>query len=430
MRELASFWELLRQEYGLAPFLVEAAREAEAQAAAEFATYAEVARKNQLRVLRAFQQAGITELHLKDGTGYGYGDAGREGLERVWALAFGAEAALVRAQIISGTHALALGLTSLLHPGDELVIATGRPYDTLARILGHLAEEGITAREVPLDPAGRPDYARLKEEITPRTRLVLIQRSRGYSLRPSLGVAEIGRLVKFAKGLNPNAVCLVANCSGEFVEEEEPTHVGADLVAGSLIKNPGGGLAPSGGYLAGKRSLVRQVADRLVAPGLGEKMGTNLGIGRLLYQGLFLAPSIVGEALKGAVFAAHFLSLLGFETLPPPGAPRTDIVQVVLLGSPEEAKAFCRGIQAASPVDAGAVPEPGELPGYEEQILMAAGTFVQGASLELTADCPLRPPYAVYFQGGLSYGHAVIGVLRAVQELVLQGFFRRDGAAV
>lgn len=428
-----NFWSHL-QTQGITPGLVAAAVKADIEARDEFLQVAEVAKVNQLKVLNAFRQAEISELHLKDGTGYGYGDLGREGLEAVYASAFGTEAALVRAQIISGTHAIAIALTTFLNKGDQLLSITGRPYDTLARIIGmndnsgrSLRGMGVQYGEVGLTPSGQPDYDKIREAVGADIRMVLIQRSRGYNWRPALPVAEIGKLIAMIRGINPNAICFVDNCYGEFVEELEPTDIGADLIAGSLIKNAGGGLAPSGGYLAGRRDLVTAVADRLIAPGLGNQIGTNLGLGRLFFQGLFMAPHVVGEALKGAVFAARFLSLLGLETSPEPGAARADIVQAVKMPSSKAVIAFCRGIQAASPVDSFAFPEPGFLPGYQDQVIMAAGTFVQGSSIELSADAPLRSPCIVYLQGGLSYAHAQIGLLRAAQELVSAGFLSKTG---
>lgn len=425
------FWTELQERCCIEPRLIKVAKKAEEEAASEFRHVSENVNCNQLRVLNAFRQAGITEYHLRDGTGYGYGDLGREGLEELYALTFGSEAAFVRAQIVSGTHAITLALTALLKQGEELLSVTGRPYDTLASIIGitgktrgSLVGQGIDYQEVSLTEDGLPDYRQIGDKINRKTRVVLIQRSRGYSWRNSLSVAEIGKLVVYIKNIDPGLVCFVDNCYGEFAEAREPTHLGADLIAGSLIKNPGGGLAPAGGYLAGKKGLVSDVSDRLIAPGLGARMGTNLGLGRLLYQGFFMAPHIVGEALRGAVFAAHFFTLLGFDTSPLPGGARTDIVQAVKLNSPEEVMAFCKGIQAASPVDARAIPEPGSLPGYSDQIIMAAGTFVQGASIELTADAPLRTPYIVYIQGGLSYAHMLCGLLRAAQELFNGGMIR------
>jgi cystathionine beta-lyase family protein involved in aluminum resistance len=425
------FWSCL-QTQGLSARLIVAAKKAEMDAQDEFQKVSEIARLNQLKVLNAFRQAGISELHLKDGTGYGYGDLGREGLEAVYALAFGAEAALVRAQIISGTHAIAIALTAFLNRDDLLLSVTGRPYDTLARIIGladnsgrSLRGMGVTYGEVELTPSGQPDYEKIGEAVG-CARMVLIQRSRGYNWRPSLSVEEIGRLIALIKKLSPNTVCLIDNCYGEFAEELEPTDKGADLIAGSLIKNAGGGLAPSGGYLVGRTDLVTAVADRLIAPGLGHQIGTNLGLGRLFFQGLFMAPHIVGEALKGAVFAAHFLSLLGLETSPEPGEARADIVQAVKMPTREAVIAFCRGIQASSPVDSFVLPEPGFLPGYQDQVIMAAGTFIQGSSIELSADAPMRQPYTVYLQGGLSYSHAMLGLLNAAQMLMNEGYLDKE----
>lgn len=425
---MPDFYSYLQEKNKIDPRLCDLARKAEKKAKPEFEMVGETAKINQCRVLSAFREAGICEYHLRDGNGYGYGDPGREGLEKVYALAFGAEAALARAQIISGTHAISLALASILKPGDLLLSATGTPYDTLAKIIGvtkaegrSLRGQGILYKEAALTAEGNPDYERIRGLLADKPRLVLIQRSRGYSRRPALSVEKLSSLIKFIKNQDSNAVCFVDNCYGEFVEEREPTEVEADLIAGSLIKNPGGGLAPSGGYLAGKKDLVTQAADRLIAPGLGRMMGTNLGLGALFYQGFFMGPHIVAEALKGAIFAAHLFTSLGVATVPAPGSRRSDIVQAVGLNRPEGVKAFCRGIQKASPVDSHAVPVAGRLPGYESKVIMAGGTFVQGSSIELTADAPLRPPYTVYLQGGLSYAHAVIGILQGVQELKDEG---------
>ncbi|MGB4503775.1 MAG: methionine gamma-lyase family protein [Syntrophaceticus sp.] len=418
----------LQEKYQIDTKLCDLARQAEQKAKSEFEQIEETTKINQARVLNAFREARISEYHLRDGNGYGYGDPGREGLEEVYALTFGTEAALVRAQIISGTHAISLALASMLKPGDLLLSVTGTPYDTLAKIIGSskaegrsLCGQGILYKEASLTEEGRLNYDEIKELLTENPRAVLIQRSRGYSWRPALSVQEIDNLIKFIKDIDSNIICFVDNCYGEFVEEKEPTHVGADFMAGSLIKNPGGGLAPSGGYLVGKKDLVIQAADRLVAPGLGQRMGTNLGLGPLFYQGFFQSPHTVAEALKGALFAAYFLSILGFETSPAPGSQRSDIVQAIKLNDPEGVKAFCRGIQKASPVDSQAVPVASNLPGYQDKVIMAGGTFVQGSSIELTADAPMRPPYIVYLQGCLSYAHAVIGIMQAVQELTNKG---------
>lgn len=425
---MLDFKEYLQQHFQIDPRLYDLAKQAEREAGGEFDHIAGIAKINQIRVLDAYREAGISEYHLRDGTGYGYGDPGREGLEDVYAHVFGAEAALVRAQIISGTHAISLALTSILRPGDELLSATGRPYDTLAKIIGidrktgrSLRGQGIIYKEAPLTGNGLPDYRKVRDLLTGKTRLVLIQRSRGYSWRPALSVEEIGALIRFIKGIRKDVICFVDNCYGEFVEEREPTNEGADFMAGSLIKNPGGGISPSGGYLAGKKRLIIAAADRLTAPGLGNDIGTNLGLGRLFYQGFFLAPQVVGEALKGAVFAARFFNLLGFETSPAPGAARSDIVQAVKLQDPQMVKAFCLGIQKASPIDSRVTPMASPLPGYQDEVIMAAGTFVQGASIELSADAPMRPPYIIYLQGGLSYAHTFVGVLQAAQEMVNAG---------
>lgn len=426
-----SLWKEFCMESSISPKLIDLLELAETEAKEEFRQVTETVKINQLRVLKAFQKAGITEFHLRDGTGYGYGDLAREGLENVYALAFEGEAALVRAQIVSGTHAIAIALTALLKKGDELLSVTGRPYDTLAKIIGisgkterSLKKLGIEYKEVPLNENGSLDYKKIKEAISDKTKVVLIQRSRGYSWRKSLNIEEIAQLISFIKNINHSIICLVDNCYGEFVEDKEPTKVGADLIVGSLIKNPGGGLAPSGGYIVGRKNLVDEVADRLFAPGLGNRIGTNLGIGHLLYQGFFMAPSIVGEALKGAIVASRFFSLLGFETSPAPGTQHADIVQAIKLNSCEAVLSFCKGIQAASPIDSAAVPEPSVLPGYDVPVIMAAGTFVQGASLELTADAPMRPPYIVYLQGGLSYSHVLYGILMAAQVMLDKGLIR------
>lgn len=426
---MPDIYSYLQKDYDIDADLCNLARHAEEKAKSECEQIERTVKINQARVLHAFREAGISEYHLQDGNGYGYDDPGRERLEKVYALTFGTEAALVRAQIISGTHAISLALASILQPGDLLISAAGAPYDTLAKIIGHskaekrsLCGQGIIYKEAPLTEDGHPDYDRIKELLVEKPKVVLIQRSRGYNWRPALSVQEISDLIEFIKEYDSKIICFVDNCYGEFVEDREPTQMGADFMAGSLIKNPGGGLAPSGGYLVGKTDLVTQAADRLVAPGLGQNMGTNLGLGRLFFQGFFLSPHIVGEALKGVLFASHFFSALGLETTPAPGSPRADIVQAVKLNKPEAVNAFCHGIQKASPVDSMALPVASPLPGYQEEVIMAAGTFVQGSSIELTADAPMRPPYVVYLQGGLSYIHTIIGNLQAVQELKIKGF--------
>ncbi|RKO67270.1 aminotransferase class I/II-fold pyridoxal phosphate-dependent enzyme [Desulfofundulus salinus] len=384
-----------------------------------------VARQNHARVLAAFHHARVSDYHLKGSTGYGYGDQGRETLEKVYARAFQAEAALVRGQIVSGTHAIALCLFGVLRPGDELLAVTGAPYDTLQEMIGmrghapgSLKEMGVTYRQVDLLPDGSLNLAEIARSLNKRTRMVMFQRSRGYSLRPSLSLDEMGRAIGWIKKKHPHVVVFVDNCYGEFVEPLEPPAVGADLVAGSLIKNPGGGLAPSGGYVVGRQPYVEMAANRLTAPGLGSEVGPSPDYQRLLFQGLFLAPHVVAEALKGAIFAARFFERLGFKVHPAPNEERTDIVQAILLGSPERVLAFCQGLQQSSPVDSHVRPQPVDMPGYGDAVVMAAGTFVQGSSIELSADAPMREPYAVYMQGGLSKEYVQLAVLAAARAVL------------
>ncbi|MEW6447250.1 MAG: methionine gamma-lyase family protein [Bacillota bacterium] len=376
---------------------------------------------NQRRVLEAFRSARVSDFHLRGSTGYGYGDAGRERLETVYSAVFAAEAALVRPQIVSGTHALSLCLYGVLRPGDKLLTVQGRPYDTLEAIIGgepgSLADWGIEYIQVDLLPDGGLDKAAVIEALALKPRAVLLQRAGGYSWRRGLMLQELSALVGLIKEQAPDTIVIVDNCYGEFVETLEPPAVGADLCAGSLIKNPGGGLAPTGGYVTGRKELVDMAANRLTAPGLGRAVGPTLDCQRVLFQGFFLAPHLVAEALKGAVFAARFFERLGFDVMPRFDEPRSDIVQGIRLGSPELLLSFCRGIQAASPVDAHVRPEGGTLPGYRDAVVMAAGTFVQGASLEMTADAPMREPYAAYLQGGLSKEHVVLGALEAARAV-------------
>lgn len=411
-----------------APRLLRLAEEIEASAAWRRAQQQVEAlvRRNQLRVLEAFRTARVSDFHFAPSTGYGYDDAGRAKLEEVFAQVFGGEAALVRTQIVSGTHALGLCLFGVLRPGEELVAVTGTPYDTLETIIrgpqgsGSLRELGVEYREVPWNH-GQLDLEAVRAAIGPRTRAVLIQRSRGYSLRPALSVRQIEELISVVKERKPDTITIVDNCYGEFVEVSEPPAVGADLTAGSLIKNPGGGLAPCGGYVVGRRDLVQRAANRLTMPGLGGACGASLGLNRLLFQGLYLAPLMVGEALRGADFAAALFERLGFGVAPLLGEERHDLVQAIALGQPERVLAFCAAVQEASPVNAYVRPEAAPLPGYETPVVMAAGTFVQGASLELSADAPLRPPYAVFLQGGLSRYQVQFAVLRAAQVLLERG---------
>ena len=382
-----------------------------------------IAEYNQLKVLRAMQECHVSEACLLGTTGYGYNDTGRDTLEAVYAKLFRAEDALVRPQITCGTHALALALMSNLRPGDELLSPVGKPYDTLEEVIGirdskgSLKEYGITYAQVDLLADGEFDFDGIKAAINDRTKLVTIQRSKGYQPRKTLSVERIGQLISFIKGIKSDIICMVDNCYGEFVEIIEPTDVGADMIVGSLIKNPGGGLAPIGGYIAGKKECVENAAYRLTSPGLGKEVGASLRILKDFYQGLFLAPTVTAAALKGAVFAAACLEKLGFAVVPDSKESRHDIIQAVTFGSEEGVIAFCQGIQAAAPVDSFVVPEPWDMPGYDAKVIMAAGAFVSGSSIELSADGPIKPPYAVYFQGGLTFPHAKFGILKALQSL-------------
>ena len=383
----------------------------------------ERAEYNQMKVLRAMQENRVSAECFNSTSGYGYNDMGRDTLEKVYASCFKGEDALVRPQITCGTHALALALMSNLRPGDELLSPVGKPYDTLEEVIGirpskgSLAEYGITYSQVDLLPDGTFDYEGIKNAINERTKLVTIQRSKGYATRPTFSVKQIGELVAFVKNINPNTICMVDNCYGEFVEEKEPLEVGADMIVGSLIKNPGGGLAPIGGYIVGKKECVENAAYRLTSPGLGKEVGASLGVIQSFYQGLFLSPTVVSGALKGAIFAANIFEDLGFDVIPNGTESRHDIIQAVTFHNEEAMIAFCEGIQAAAPVDSYVTPEPWAMPGYDSNVIMAAGAFVQGSSIELSADGPVKPPYSVYFQGGLTWYHAKLGILMALQKL-------------
>ncbi len=385
---------------------------------------------NQLKVLKAMQDNNVSEACLLGTTGYGYNDLGRETLEAVYASVFHTEDALVRPQITCGTHALALALISNLRPGDELLSPVGKPYDTLEEVIGirpskgSLAEYGISYRQVDLLANGDFDYNGIRAAVGEKTRLVTIQRSKGYQTRPTLSVKRIGELISFIKSINPDIICMVDNCYGEFVERIEHTDVGADMVVGSLIKNPGGGLAPIGGYIAGKKECVENAAYRLTSPGLGKEVGASLGILRDFYQGLFLAPTVTAGALKGAIFAANIYEKLGFQVVPNGTESRHDIIQAVTFGTAEGVIAFCKGIQAAAPIDSFVAPEPWDMPGYDAPVIMAAGAFVSGSSIELSADGPMKPPYAVYFQGGLTFDHARFGIMKTLQSVVDAGIVK------
>ena len=392
-----------------------------------FAAIDAIAEANQLKVIAAMQKNRVAANHFNLSTGYGYDDEGRDTLERVYADCFGAEAALVRPQITCGTHALALALGANLLPGDELLSPVGGPYDTLEEVIGiresvgSLKEYGVSYRQVDLLPDGSFDTDKICAAISNKTKLITIQRSKGYATRPSFSVAQIGELIALCKQCKPDVICMVDNCYGEFTELIEPVNVGADLMVGSLIKNPGGGLAPTGGYICGRADLIERCARRLTAPGLGREVGANLGLLTQFYQGFFLAPTVVSSAVKGAVFAANCYEKLGFHVIPGASEVRHDIIQAVELGSREGMIAFCKGIQDAAPVDSYVTPEPAPMPGYDSDVIMAAGAFVQGSSIELSADGPTRPPYAVYFQGGLTWYHAKLGILMSLQKMLEAG---------
>ncbi len=387
----------------------------------------EIAEYNQMKVIAAMQKNRVSAEHLYGTTGYGYNDAGRETLEAVYADIFHTEDALVRPQITCGTHALNVALAANLRPGDELMSPVGKPYDTMDEIIGirpskgSLAEYGITYAQADLKPDGSFDYDAIKAAINERTKLVTIQRSKGYAQRPTLSVERIGELIAFIKSVKPDVICMVDNCYGEFVQTIEPSDVGADLIVGSLIKNPGGGLAPCGGYIAGKKEYVEQAAYRLTSPGLGKEVGATLGVNQSFFQGLFMAPVVTAGALKGAIFAANLYERLGFKVIPNGSEPRFDIIQAIELGSAEGLIAFCKGIQAAAPVDSYVTPEPWDMPGYDSEVIMAAGAFVQGSSIELSADGPLREPYSVFFQGGLTWYHAKLGIMMSLQKMIDAG---------
>ena len=389
-----------------------------------FAHIEDVAEANTLKVLDAMRECRVSDAHFNTTTGYAYDDIGRGKLEELYAKIFGAERALVRTQFVSGTHALATVLFGILRPGDELVSLTGKPYDTMQTVIGYdnpspgsLKEFGVLYNELPM-VAGKVDMAHIKDVITDKTKMVEIQRSRGYSMRSPLSIEDIRAITTEVHRIKPDCICFVDNCYGEFVDYEEPPQAGADIMAGSLIKNPGGGIAPTGGYIVGRDDLVELASYRLTAPGMGDELGASLSNNRLLFQGLFLAPHVVSQAIKGAIFAAGMFAKLGYKTLPLPTEVRGDIIQAIELGSADKLIAFCGGIQKYSPVDSFAAPEPWDMPGYADKIIMAAGTFVQGASIEFSADGPLRAPYNVYLQGGLTFEHAIIGIMGAAQAVL------------
>ena len=420
MKQLYESLGISKEVYEYGEGILEALRE-------RFAAIDETAEYNQLKVIAAMQKAHVSAECFNASSGYGYDDIGRDTLEEVYAAAFHTEAALVRPQITCGTHALATALAGNLRPGDELLSISGRPYDTLEEVIGirpscgSLAEYGVTYAQVDLLADGSFDYEGIEKALRPQTRLIEIQRSKGYQTRPTLSVAQIGEAIAFIKERRPDIIVMVDNCYGEFVERLEPSDFDADMIVGSLIKNPGGGLAPIGGYIAGTKECVERAAYRLTCPGLGKEVGASLGVMRSFYQGFFLAPTVTAAALKGAIFAANVYEQLGFKVVPNGSESRHDIIQAVEFGFPEGLTSFCEGIQAAAPVDSYVAPEPWAMPGYDSDVIMAAGAFIQGSSIELSADGPLKPPYAVYFQGGLTWPHAKLGILMSLQKLYEKG---------
>lgn len=415
--------DAMYEQLGIERKVLEFGKEIEGLLSERFAAIDETAEYNQLKVIKAMQDNRVSDIHFAATTGYGYNDLGRDTLEDVYASVFHTESALVRPNLISGTHALHVALSGNLRPGDELLSPVGKPYDTLEEVIGiresagSLKEYGVIYRQVDLLPDGSFDFDGIAAAVGEKTKLVTIQRSKGYATRPTLSVERIGQLIAFIKERKPDVICMVDNCYGEFVERMEPADVGADMMVGSLIKNPGGGLAPIGGYIAGRKDCIDRASYRLTAPGLGREVGASLGLNQSFYQGLFLAPTVVAGALKGAVFAANVYEKLGFSVVPNSTESRHDIIQAVTFGKPEGVIAFCQGIQAAAPVDSFVTPEPWAMPGYDAPVIMAAGAFVQGASIELSADGPIKPPYAVYFQGGLTWYHAKLGILMSMQKL-------------
>lgn len=416
--------EKMYQSLGISKPVYEFGKEIEEQLKDRFRGIEETVEYNQMKVIAAMQKARVSAECFQSSTGYGYNDLGRETLEEVYANVFHTETALVRPQITCGTHALAVALAGNLRPGDEMISISGKPYDTLEEVIGirpsngSLAEYGITYGQVDLLPDGEFDFDGIRAAISEKTKLVEIQRSKGYQTRPTLSVEKIAQATAFVKNIRQDIIVMVDNCYGEFVECEEPSDYGADMVVGSLIKNPGGGLAPIGGYIAGTAKCVENAAYRLSSPGLGKEVGATLGVNKDFFQGLFLAPSVVGGALKGAIFAANIYEKLGFHVIPDGKESRHDIIQAVEFGFPEGVIAFCEGIQSAAPVDSYVTPEPWAMPGYDSDVIMAAGAFIQGSSIELSADGPIKPPYAVYFQGGLTWEHAKLGILKSLQRLV------------
>lgn len=421
-------YNLLRDEFNISEEVLDLVDRSEKEVSSLFSELDDIMAYNQYKVLNAFQKNSIRDMHFSWNTGYGYDDPGRDAIERVYADIFHTEAALVRPIIVNGTHALTLTLTGILRPGDELIYCTGGPYDTLEEVIGirgegkgSLKEFGISYKQVELTSEGKIDIEALGEAIGPNTRMVSLQRATGYAWRKAISIEEIDEVTSFVKNINPNIICMADNCYGEFLNVKEPTDVGVDIIAGSLIKNPGGGLALTGGYIAGRQDLIDLVSYRMTSPGIGGECGLTFGQTRSMLHGLFIAPKTVNGALKGAILCSKVFELMGYEVCPKPEDERSDIIQSVKLSSPEKVIAFCQGIQAAAPVDSQVSPEPWDMPGYDDPVIMAAGAFVQGSSIELSADAPIRDPYIVYFQGGLTYEHSKFGVIKALQELKDRG---------
>ena len=420
--------QLLYEKFGIAPSTASLIESCESQCTEEFAELDRICEFNQYKVLSAFQKERIADMHFGWNTGYGYDDAGRDAVERVFASVFGTEAALVRTQIVNGTHALAITLQGVLRPGDEMIYCSGGPYDTLEEVIGirgsgmgSLAEFGVTYKQVELLPDGSIDLEGVRKALSEKTRMVCVQRATGYAWRKAVTIPQIREWAAFVHKIDSSIICMADNCYGEFLDIYEPTEVGVDIMAGSLIKNPGGGLALSGGYVCGRKDLIDKVTYRLTCPGIGGECGLTFGQTRSMLQGLFMAPKVVNGAIRGACLCGRVYEKLGYKVCPAPGESRSDIIQAVELGSPEAMTAFCRGIQAAAPVESFVTPEPWDMPGYEDPVVMAAGAFVQGSSIELSADGPIRPPYIVYFQGGLTYEHSKFGVMKSVQQLIDEG---------
>ena len=424
-------YHLLTNELGISPVVLDTVLEAEKDISGKFSELDDIKAYNQYKVLDVFRKCRISDSHFSWNTGYGYDDAGREALEKVYAGVFHTEDAIVRPLIVNGTHALTLTLTGILRPGDELVYCTGGPYDTLEEVIGirgenkgSLKDFGISYRQVELLPDGSIDIEGCLAAINEKTRMMCVQRATGYAWRKAIQVEEIRRWAEAVKAVNPDIILMADNCYGEFLDTIEPTDAGVDVMAGSLIKNPGGGIALAGGYVAGRHDLIQDISYRMTSPGIGKECGLTFGQSRSMFQGFFMAPSVVNGAVKGALLCARVFERLGYEVCPASGEERSDIIEAVKLGSPEAMEAFCRGIQSAAPVDSFVTPIPWDMPGYEDQVIMAAGAFVQGSSIELSADGPVRDPYIVYFQGGLTYEHSKYGVIRAVQSLYSEGLLK------